>query len=104
MSFEMFKSGKLHFSQLEVGVLRCLVEKNNRPNSSNLTELTEIIQSTTTRDQDEILRALYTLEGKGLVSPDPVGDFTSTKWKATEHGVGTMSVIEASLGKGQKAA
>lgn len=104
MSFEMFKSGKLHFSQLEVGVLRCLVEKANRPNSSNLSELTEIIQFTSNRDQDEILRALYTLEGKGLVSPDPVGDFTSNKWKATEHGMGTMSVIEISLSKGKKAA
>jgi hypothetical protein len=104
MSFEMFKSGKLHFSQLEVGVLRCLVEKNNRPNSTNLTELSEIIQSTSVRDQDEILRALYTLEGKGLVSPDPEGDFTSSRWKATEHGVGTMSVIEVSLNRGNKAA
>lgn len=104
MSFEMFKSGKLHFSQLEVGVLRCLVDKNNRPNSTNLTELSEIIASTGMRDQDEILRALYTLEGKGLVSPDPEGDFTSTKWKATENGVGTLSVIDVSLSKNKKAA
>lgn len=104
MSFEMFKSGKLHFSKLEVDVLRCLVEKKRRPNSTDLTELSEIIAATNLRDQDEILRALYTLEGKGLVSPDPVGDFTSTKWKATDNGAGTMVVIEQSLGQPRKAA
>ncbi|HMO16726.1 MAG TPA: hypothetical protein PKA63_02625 [Oligoflexia bacterium] len=104
MSFEMFKSGKLHFSKLEVDVLKCLVEKKRRPNSTDLTELGEIISSTNLRDQDEILRALYTLEGKGLVIPDPVGDFTSSKWKATDNGAGTMLVIEQSLNLSKKAA
>ena len=102
MGFEMFKSGKLHFSKLEVEVVRCLAERKNRPLSNNLTELSEITQTTAakgevTRDQDEVLRALYTLEGKGLVSPEPAGDFTSNKWKITEIGLGTLEVIEASL-------
>jgi len=104
MSFEMFKSGKLHFSKLEVGVLRCLAEKKTRPNTTDLTELSEIGAATGLRDQDEVLRALYTLEGKGLVSPDPEGDFTSSKWKMTETGMGTLTVIESSLSKDQKAA
>ena len=97
MGFEMFKSGKLHFSKLEVDVIRCLADRKNKPVGTFLTELSEITQVTMVRDQDEILRALYTLEGKGLVSPEPEGDFTSTKWKISEAGLGTLEVIEASL-------
>ncbi len=97
MGFEMFKSGKLHFSKLEVGVIRCLAEKKLKAMNTNLTDLSELAQFTQVRDQDEILRALYTLEGKGLVSPDPEGDFTSSKWKLTDAGFGTLEVIEQSL-------
>lgn len=105
MGFEMFKSGKLHFSKLEVEVARCLADKKART-GTNITELIEITHFCSIRDQDEILRALYTLEGKGLVSPDPEGDFTSTKWKMTEVGFGTLEVIENSISnaKAKKAA
>lgn len=96
MGFEMFKSGKLHFSKIEVDVIRCLADKKLK-SGHNMTELIEITQSTMLRDQDEILRALYTLEGKALVSPEPEGDFTSTKWKITDAGMGTLEVIENSL-------
>lgn len=104
MGFEMFKSGKLHFSKLEVFVVRSLADKKEKT-GLNLTELQEITSYCGNRDQDEVLRALYTLEGKGLVSPDPEGDFTSNNWKMTEAGFGTLEVIEASIAaKTKKAA
>lgn len=97
MSFEMFKSGKLHFSKVEVAVMRSLVEKKNRPQSTSLVDLSEITAQSGLRDQDEVLRALYTLEGKGLVSPDPVGDFTSTKWRVTDVGAKALEVVEIAV-------
>ena len=39
------------------------------------------------KDNDEVLRALYTLEGRSLVSPEPPGSFTSNVWKITEIGI-----------------
>ena len=97
MSFEMFKSGKLHFSKIEVSVMRCLVEKRTKAVGPALAELFEIGTAAGLKDQDEVLRALYTLEGKGLASPEPEGDFTSNKWKATEVGVRALEVVEAAV-------
>lgn len=97
MSFEMFKSGKLHFSKVEVSVMRVLVEKKSRPQSTSLVDLSEIASQSGLRDQDEVLRALYTLEGKGLAVPDPEGDFTSTKWRATDVGVKALEVVEIAV-------
>ena len=58
-------------------------------------EITEISCMTGIRDSDEILRALYTLEGKNLVSPEPKGDFTSNQWIITETGVRAVGMLEA---------
>ena len=49
-------------------------------------EVSEISSGTSVRDTDDILRALYTLEGKHLVEPCPPGDFTSSFWKVTPIG------------------
>lgn len=66
----------------ELAVLGCLSTINN-PSA----EITEIVSGTGIRDSDEVLRALYTLEGKSLVSPFPEGDFTSNQWKITNFGL-----------------
>ena len=55
----------------------------------------EISQNTGIRDNDEVLRALYTLEGKQLVQPDPAWDFTSNRWKITDVGVRAVQVLKA---------
>ena len=51
-----------------------------------IAEVSELSQDTGIRDNDEILRALYTLEGKRMVSPEPDGDFTSNQWQITDTG------------------
>jgi hypothetical protein len=53
MSFEMFKSGKLHFSKIEVSVMRCLVEKRTKAIGPALAELFEIGTAAGLKDQDE---------------------------------------------------
>ena len=53
---------------------------------SSTYEVGQITEGCGIRDTDEIVRALYTLEGKSLVEPDPLGDFTSSHWRITQVG------------------
>ena len=55
-------------------------------NNDNAIEINEIVSNSTIKDSDEVLRALYTLEGKSLVAPFPEGDLTSNQWKITNNG------------------
>lgn len=68
-------------SSNELAVLGCLGV------ISSSAEINEIVSNTGIRDSDEVLRALYTLEGKSLVSPFPEGDFTSNQWQITTFGL-----------------
>ena len=56
-------------------------------------ELSEICFSTGIKDSDEVLRALYTLEGKNLVQPEPPGDFTSSQWQITAGGMTALRLL-----------
>ena len=79
------------FSDVEVSVL-----KNLAPTSSqeNITlEVTDIVTKSGIKDSDEVLRALYTLEGKSLVQPYPAGDFTSNSWKITDVGIKALDLM-----------
>ncbi|MDR2338330.1 MAG: hypothetical protein LBE20_06800 [Deltaproteobacteria bacterium] len=51
------------------------------------TEISQIAIDIGVKDKDEVLRALYILEGRSLVSPEPAGSFTSNSWKITEIGI-----------------
>lgn len=77
----------------EVAVLNCL--GGHISNDSKTIEVSEISYSTGIRDNDEILRALYTLEGKSMVAPEPRGDFTSNHWQITEMGKKALSMVAA---------
>ena len=87
------------FSNIEVEVLRYL---GTDPASAKPAEVTppgkiamvsDISTNTGIRDNDEVLRALYTLEGKQLVQPEPEWDFTSSKWKITRYGIKAIEVL-----------
>lgn len=74
---------KSQFTDLEVLVLEFLSENaSDKPTF----EIGEIGAGIGRNDNDEILRALYTLEGRTLVTPDPEGNFTSKHWKITGDG------------------
>ena len=100
----MFKTAKLHFSKLELVILDFLVSRHSSNPAKVTAEITEIASGIGVRDADEVLRALYTLEGKSLVSPEPRGDFTSNQWIITEVGLRAIDVLRPSLLQGDSSA
>lgn len=80
------------FSARELGVLKCLNDLTGKAPGSTI-EITEIGFACQIRDSDEVLRALYTLEGKALVEPDPPGDLTSSRWRITPIGMRAVSTM-----------
>lgn len=83
-------------SPREFSVLKSLIEKHSTHGDRPVGEIAEIAVSTGIRDSQEVQRVLYWLEGKNLVQPDPVGDFTSNRWKVTPHGIKAFQLLEAS--------
>ena len=84
-------------SQNEFLVLKCLCvcNKEEKPISPNSADLSDIATNTGIRDRDDVLRALYNLEGKAFVEPHPSGDFTSNQWKITSFGIKALDVLVA---------
>lgn len=93
----MHKTEKNLISKSELIVLRCLRERKSVSRESGIAEISEISVTTGIRDSDEVLRALYTLEGKSLVEPQPRGDFTSNQWQITEVGVKALDLIQTTV-------
>lgn len=91
-------NNKSPISELEYVVLSFLKSRTENPEEESMTEVAEIASLTGIRDRDEVLRALYTLEGKSLVRPEPAGDFTSSHWLVTETGLKAQSIVAAQLG------
>lgn len=56
-------------------------------------EVSQICEACGVRDTDEIVRALFTLEGKSLVEPNPPGDFTSSQWRITPVGTRALGLF-----------
>jgi hypothetical protein len=80
-------------SRTELSILCYLQERSIK--ESNSIEISEIASQVGIRDKDDVIRALYTLEGKCLVEPFPVGDFTSSSWKITSHGLKAAEICTA---------
>jgi len=59
-------------------------------------QISEIAERSGLRDEKEVLRYLYILEGQKLVSPYPIGDFTSRSWCITNDGVRALKTIAQS--------
>ena len=81
------------FSNVEIAILRELRGKKANRGLEPTKEVSELASSTGVSDNEEILRALYTLEGKALVRPFPEGDFTSNAWEITDVGVKALSML-----------
>lgn len=90
----MEKIKKNLISTSEFEILRLLHHKRSATLSPQpTTEVNEISQATGIGDSDEVLRALYTLEGKSLVQPEPHGDLTSNHWLITDVGIKAFNLI-----------
>ena len=90
-------SEKTQISHLELNVLRCLTAKSPGTQQASPTELSEIAFAAGIKDNDDVLRALYTLEGKSLVEPQPKGDFTSNLWQITNVGFKALEIIDSEV-------
>ena len=84
-------SGVNLLSSNERQVLSSMVESSGP--SSETIEVSYIGQVSGIGEHDEIVRALYNLEGKNLVEPVPKGDFTSQVWKVTGAGAKALELL-----------
>jgi hypothetical protein len=91
----MHGGNKHKISPSELVILRHLGSSVTIARERRTTEITEISSTTGIRDNDEVLRALYTLEGKNLVEPEPRGDFTSNRWQITDVGLRALQIFVA---------
>ena len=80
-------------SRFELAILKSLIVPEAQEKTSLCREVTEIAHIIGMHDKDEIIRALYSLEGKSLVSPEPEGDFTSSFWKITDTGIKAIKLL-----------
>jgi len=90
----MTKRAKESFSAEELAVLSFLRERYETEGEIPK-EVADIARGSDLDDGEEVLRALYTLEGKRLVQPEPEGDFTSRHWKITPVGVRALELLRA---------
>jgi hypothetical protein len=81
-------------SEIEMSILKVLKRRLESETEVPFSNINEISITSGINDGDDVLRALYTLEGKSLVSPQPEGDFTSQFWKITEVGMKAYSLIQ----------
>lgn len=79
----------------QISVLRSMSTESKEV-STRIYELSEISTRSGIRDEREVLRYLYILEGQKLVSPQPEGDFTAKTWCITGDGMRALKVIESS--------
>ena len=78
----------------QLAVLRALSASGWGTNGPKPFQLTEIAELSGLKDEKEVQRSLYVLEGHKLVSPTPAGDFTSKIWHITEDGAKLAKRIE----------
>lgn len=82
-------------SSNEIAVLKSLFYRK-RVDHEPLIEIADLAHVTGIRNNEEVQRALYILEGKSLVSPEPAGDLTSSQWQITDVGQRAVDVIDDS--------
>lgn len=97
-------SGKQNFSRTlsenhlkQITLLRTLstdVSPGQNPRQYHINEIAAISGF---RDEKEIQRYLFILEGQKLVEPCPAGDFTSKTWLITRRGIKAVKTISSSM-------
>ena len=86
--------GRALINDNEMDILVCLNRRPMAGEEHTPADITEIAYNTGIKDKEEVLRALYTLQGRSLVSPFPDGDFTSNHWMITNGGVKALELME----------
>ena len=79
-----------HTNQIEV--LKCMTLGTTESDVKCL-DINEIAERSGLKDEKEVQRYLFILEGQKLVSPHPEGDFTSRVWQITKNGMQTVRKV-----------
>jgi len=82
------------FTDFEINVLQLLCQRSGRE-EQQISEISEIAVATGIKNNEEVQRALYVLEGRSLVAPEPMGDLTSKHWRITDTGQKALQLIAA---------
>lgn len=77
----------------EIKVLALLRTRHSEQGTEAPSHISEISSLSGIRSNEEVQRALYILEGKSLVEPEPAGDLTSNHWKITSFGLRAYDIL-----------
>ncbi len=80
----------------QISVLKTLANDGSINSEGTFTkhwQIFDLVERSGIKDEKEMLRLLYILEGQKLVSPVPPGDFTSKIWSITKDGVRALRSI-----------
>lgn len=80
----------------QIVILKAMSDGEAPSPSTRHLQIEQIAQRSGMKDEKEIQRYLYIMEGQKLVSPFPEGDFTSKTWYITSHGIKTLRMIARS--------
>jgi len=80
-------------SHNEVRVLQHLQVRACEAGTVSPSHIAEISSLSGIKNNEEVQRALYILEGKSLVEPEPAGDLTSNHWKITSMGIKAYEIL-----------
>ncbi|MCB0336768.1 MAG: hypothetical protein KDD62_10700 [Bdellovibrionales bacterium] len=81
--------------QSQVHVLQSMIPGNAKQGETRQFHIHEIVEITG-KDEKEVQRSLYVLEGHKFVAPFPPGDFTSKTWSVTETGIKAAKMLKKS--------
>ena len=80
----------------QISVLKTLADEGGFDVEGSLIkhwQIFDLVERSGIKDEKEMLRLLYILEGQKLVCPVPPGDFTSKIWAITKDGVRALKSI-----------
>ena len=80
----------------QINVLHILSKSPSASIEPRQFQINEIAEMSGLRDEKEIQRYLFILEGQKLVAPYPAGDFTSKTWHITKDGLRAVKTISRS--------
>lgn len=93
----MKSSSKKNLSEAYINQINVLKTFTPDQRSQGQLEIDEIAERSGLEDEKEVLRYLYILEGQKLVTPQPVGDFTSKTWTITIDGIKVLKTISSAV-------
>ena len=81
----------------QISVLKTLSNEQLINKNPRQFQINEIAELSGVKDEKEVQRYLFILEGQKLVAPYPAGDFTSRTWHITKRGIRAVRTINSTV-------